>query len=180
MAEYIFPDIGDCITSKTTVLIDGGYFHTACKKLGINVDYKKLRNMFISQFDIIRINYLVTLPDTDEELSVIKLYDWLQFNGYDLHTKWIKESVDSDSFSTNVDIELTIAALVAARKADKIIISSGSGALVPLVEELKRMNVTVCLLGSLEKGVDSELRRKADLYMDIISIKNYIDNTRDS
>ena len=68
--------------SKLAILIDGANLHAATKALGFDIDYKRL-------------GILCHDANRRSEFSSIRpLIDWLDYNGYTVITKTIKEFVD--------------------------------------------------------------------------------------
>jgi uncharacterized LabA/DUF88 family protein len=79
-------------SSKLAILIDGANLHATTKALGFDIDYKRLLQEFRSRdFGA----FYVTMLTEDQEFSSIRpLIDWLDYNGYTVITKTIKEFVD--------------------------------------------------------------------------------------
>ena len=79
-------------STKLAILIDGANLHATTKALGFDIDYKRLLQEFRSQ-DLGA--FYVTMLTEDQEFSSIRpLIDWLDYNGYTVITKTIKEFVD--------------------------------------------------------------------------------------
>jgi uncharacterized LabA/DUF88 family protein len=181
IVSHIF---GSKIEGRTLVIIDGNNLHWSCKKAGFIPEFKKLRLALLEQFDVKRISYFSTIEDSDDENSLVKLYDWLAYNGYDVNLRFVKGKTDNEGrirIPNNVDVEICISVMraISLGNIDNLIMFSGSQQLTMLVEEAKRMNVRTFIISGLDNSVSDELRRSADVYVDIRDIEPIIRSTKD-
>jgi uncharacterized LabA/DUF88 family protein len=103
-------------SSKLAILIDGANLHATTKALGFDIDYKRLLQEFRSRdFGA----FYVTMLTEDQEFSSIRpLIDWLDYNGYTVITKTIKEFVDPvgrRKLKGDMNVELAIQAMELAQ-----------------------------------------------------------------
>jgi uncharacterized LabA/DUF88 family protein len=121
--------------------------------------------------------FYTTIPDDDEISTIRPLLDWLDYNGYAVITKAMKEFVDVGGHRKvkgNMGIELAVDAMELARHVDHIVLFSGDGAFRPLVGALQRRGVRVTVVSTLSSNppaIASELRRQADTFIDLESLK---------
>ena len=80
---------------RIALFIDGANLHTAAKTLGFDIDYKKLLTFFAEKGVLIRAFYYTALLDDQEYSPIRPLVDWLDYNGYTMVTKPLKEYTDS-------------------------------------------------------------------------------------
>ena len=117
----------------------------------------------------------------DQEYSSIRpLIDWLDYNGYTVVTKATKEFVDQTGrrkVKGNMDIELAVDAMEIAHTIDHMVLFSGDGDFRSLVEAVQRKGVKVTVVSTVSTQppmVADELRRQADVFLDIIELQSKI------
>ena len=74
-----------------------------------------------------------------------------------------------------MDIELAVGAMELAEQVDEIVLFSGDGDFRSLVESLQRRGVRVTVISTISSNppmVADELRRQADLFIDLIDLKS--------
>ena len=117
----------------------------------------------------------------DQEYSPIRpLVDWLDYNGYTMVTKPTKEFTDSAGrrkIKGNMDIELAIDVLEMADKLDHVVLFSGDGDFRRLVDAVQRKGCRVTVVSTVRSQppmVADELRRQADVFVELQSLQNQI------
>ncbi len=165
---------------KLAIFIDGANLYSSAKALDFDIDYKLLLKWLASRGRIIRSFYYTALIE-DQEYSPIKpLADWLDYNGYSLITKPVREFTDTNGrkkIKGNMDIELAIDMMEIAENADHIMLFSGDGDFRRLVEAVQRKGVRVTVVSTLESNpvmISDELRRQADHFLDLDLLSPYI------
>jgi uncharacterized LabA/DUF88 family protein len=155
------------------LFIDGANLHTTCKALGFDVDFKRLLIEFQSRGALVRAFFYTTVFEDNEFSTLRPLLDWLDYNGYAVVTKAMKEFVDASGnrkIKGNMDIELAIDAMELADHVDQIVLFSGDGSFRSLVEALQRRGVRVTVVSSIASHppmIAGELRRQADAFEDL-------------
>ncbi|MDQ7030935.1 MAG: NYN domain-containing protein [Ardenticatenia bacterium] len=171
---------------RFVIFIDGSNLYHTLRDLGIHLDYKRLLDFFKRRGHLLRAFYYTALLDSSTPDWLIRLTDWLSYNGYTVITKrarvFRRRSVDVegqvhmvDEVKGNVDIELAIDMLTLAPYYDTAILFSGDGDFVRLVEAVQRMGVRVVVVSSektAESTVSDDLRRQADEFIDLVDIAN--------
>ena len=120
--------------------------------------------------------YYTALVEDQEYSSIRPLVDWLDYNGYRVVTKPIKEFVDSTGrrkVKGNMDIELAIDALELAPMIEHMVLFSGDGDFRSLVEAMQRRGVRVTVVSTISSQppmIADELRRQADEFVDLASL----------
>src|SRR5439155_655798 len=114
----------------------------------------------------------------DQEYSSIRpLIDWLDYNGYSVVTKATKEFVDQAGrrkIKGSMDIELAVDAMEIAGSIDHMVLFSGDGDFRSLVEAVQRRGVRVTVVSTISTQppmVADELRRQADVFLDIVELQ---------
>ena len=165
---------------RLALFIDGANFFATAKALDFDVDYKLLRQEFMRRGKLIRAFYYTALLENDEFSAVRPLVDWLYFNGYAVVTKAAKEYIDSigrRKIKGSMEVELTVDALELAPRIDHVVIFSGKGEFVPLVQSLQRQGIKVSIVSSIRcqlAMVSDDLRRQADNFIELDDLRSVI------
>ncbi len=162
---------------KIALFIDGANLYAASKTLGFDIDYRKLLKAFQKRGYLLRAYYYTALVEDQEYSSIRPLSDWLDYNGYKVVTKAAKEFTDSTGrrkVKGNMDIELTVDAMQLTDTVDHFVIFSGDGDFRSLVEALQRKGRKVSVVSTLTTQpamISDELRRQADHFIDLVSLR---------
>ena len=154
-------------TEKIALFIDGANLYATAKSLGFDIDYKRLLRAF----------YYTAVIEDQEYSSIRPLIDWLDYNGYSVVTKATKEFVDQTGrrkVKGNMDIELAVDAMEIAGSIDHMVLFSGDGDFRSLVEAVQRRGVRVTVVSTISTQppmVADELRRQADIFLDIVELQ---------
>ena len=161
---------------RVALFIDGIKLHATAKALGFEIDYKKLLRVFNKSGTLLRAFYYTTVMDDLEYCAVRPLVDWLDYNGYMVITKPIKEFIDDGGrrkVKTNMDIDFAVGAMETADHVDEIVLFSGEGNLRPLIAALQRRGVRVIVVSTAASEppmVADEIRRQADEFVDLAEL----------
>ena len=96
---------------KVALFIDGANLYAAARALGFDIDYKRLLSVFGENARVIRAFYYTALIEDQEYSPIRPLVDWLDYNGYTLVTKPVKEYMDDQGrrkVKGNMDIEMAV------------------------------------------------------------------------
>ncbi len=165
---------------KTAIFIDGSNLYATARTLGFDIDYKKLLAHFRERTRLIRAIYYTALMDEAEYSPLRPLIDWLDYNGYMVVTKPVKEFTDSAGrrkLKGNMDIELAVDMMRLAPKLDHVILFSGDGDFRSLVEAVQEMGCRVTVISSVETRpamIADDLRRQADDFVELLDMKDII------
>jgi uncharacterized LabA/DUF88 family protein len=164
-------------TEKIALFIDGANLYATAKSLGFDIDYKRLLREFQSRGYLLRAFYYTAVIEDQEYSSIRPLIDWLDYNGYTVVTKATKEFVDQTGrrkVKGNMDIELAVNAMEIAGTIDHMVLFSGDGDFRSLVEAVQRRGVRVTVVSTISTQppmVADELRRQADIFLDIVDLQ---------
>ncbi len=167
-------------TERLAIFIDGANLYATAKSLGFDIDYKRLLSFFRSKAQLVRALYYTALAEDQEYSSIRPLVDWLDYNGYTMVTKPIKEFTDSQGrrkIKGNMDIELTVDAMRMAEVVDHVVLFTGDGDFRALVAALQMKGRRVSVISTLQTQppmVADELRRQADQFVDIADLEPLI------
>lgn len=165
---------------RLAIFIDGTNLYSAAKALDLELDYKLLRQEFIRRGALVRLSYHIALLENDEPSVLRPLVDWLSYNGYSVVSKTAREYVDTSGYrkvKANVTTDIAVAAMEIAPHVSHIVLMSGDGDLVALVEALKRKGVRVSIVSTVyskPSTISDELRRVADYFIDLEQLKPII------
>ena len=175
-------------TGRVAIFIDGSNLYHTLRDLGLHLDYKRVLDYFTQDASLFRAFYYTALLDESSPDWLIRLTDWLSYNGYMVITKKARvfqrrhtdvegERHTVNEVKGNIDIELAIDMLTLAPYYDTAVLFSGDGDFVRLVEAVQRWGVRVLVVSSertSESTVSDELRRQADLFLDLVDIADDI------
>jgi uncharacterized LabA/DUF88 family protein len=165
---------------RFSVFIDGANLYQTAKSLGYDVDYRRLLEVFASSGRLLRAYYYTALLDEQEYSPIRPLVDWLDYNGYTMVTKPLKEfshGTGRRKFKGNMDVEITVDAMEIAGAVDHIILMTGDGDFRRLIEALQRKGVKVSVVSTIKTQppmVADELRRQADFFIELADLTDHI------
>jgi uncharacterized LabA/DUF88 family protein len=165
-------------TSRIALFIDGLNLNLTLRTLGFDIDFRRLLNEFESRGELVRAFYYTTIIE-DQNSTVRPLVDWLNYNGYTVVTKPMKESVDASGrrrIKGKISIELAVDAMEFADQFDEMVLFSGDGEYRRLVEAVQRRGVRVTVVSTISSQpmIADELRRQADAFTDLLALKPHI------
>lgn len=161
---------------KLAIFIDGANLYGAAKGLQFDIDYKRLLELFARKGILVRAFYYTAVAE-DQEFSPLRpLVDWLDYNGFAVVTKPLKEFTDAQGrrrVKGNMDIEIAVDMLELADKVDHVVLFSGDSDFRRLVEAVQRKGVRVSVVSSVRSSppmVADELRRQCDQFLELAEI----------
>jgi uncharacterized LabA/DUF88 family protein len=107
-----------------------------------------------------------TKEDRDYRLKLYRYHDILRQCGFKVIKKYVKHFVDDEGILTtkaNADMDLAIDALLQARNLDRIILLTGDGDFIRLVQALQNMGCRVEVIAF--NNVSGELKEEADSFL---------------
>ncbi|MBB4305153.1 uncharacterized LabA/DUF88 family protein [Rhodobium orientis] len=161
---------------KIALFIDGANLYATAKSLSFDIDYKKLLAAFQKKGYLLRAYYYTALIEDQEYSSIRPLIDWLDYNGYKVVTKPVKEFFDSSGrrkIKGNMDIELAVDVMELSEHIDHIVLFSGDGDFRSLVETVQRRGRKVSVVSTLVTQppmIADDLRRQADHFIDLADL----------
>ncbi len=170
---------------RIALFIDGANLYSAARGLGFDIDYRRLLDTFRAKGVLLRAFYYTALLEEQDYSPLRPLIDWLDYNGYSVVTKPAKEFTDAAGrrrVKGNMDIELAIDALELADKLDHIVLFSGDGDFRRLVEAIQRKGKRVTVVSTIRTQppmIADELRRQADIFIDLDMMRGTIGRNQD-
>ncbi|WP_419904120.1 NYN domain-containing protein [Kiloniella sp.] len=165
---------------RVALFIDGSNLYATARALGFDIDYKRLLSLFAEQCKLIRAYYYTALIEDQEYSPIRPLVDWLDYNGYNMITKPAKEFTDATGrrkVKGNMDIELAIDVMEMSDNLEHIVLFSGDGDFRRLIEAVQRKGVRVTVVSTVRSQpsmIADELRRQADVFLDLVELKGEI------
>jgi len=165
---------------RLALFIDGANLYSAARSLGFDIDYKRLLSLFQSKGRLIRAFYYTALVEEQDYSPIRPLIDWLDYNGYTMVTKPVKEFTDTAGrrkVKGSMDIELAIDVMEMSDRLDHIVLFSGDGDFRRLVEAVQRRGARVTVVSTIRSQppmVSDELRRQADNFVELQELSQSI------
>ncbi|UTW56884.1 NYN domain-containing protein [Kordiimonas sp. SCSIO 12610] len=163
---------------RLALFIDGSNLYATARALSMEIDYKALRAFFSKQGRLVRAFYYTAILEDQEYSPLRPLIDWLDYNGFTLVTKPVKEFTDDQGrrkIKGNMDIEIAVDMLNISENIDHIVLFSGDGDFRRLIEAVQRRGVRVSVISSNKTQpsmIADELRRQADQFIDLMQLEN--------
>ncbi|MFK7791721.1 MAG: NYN domain-containing protein [Devosiaceae bacterium] len=162
---------------RVAFFIDGANFYQTARSLSIDIDYRRMLNSFVGDAYLLRAHYYTALADDQEFSSLRPLIDWLDYNGFIITTKPMREFNDNSGqrrrMRPGLEVDLTVDAMTLCQEVNHIVIFSGDGIYKPLVEALQSRGCKVTVVSSLKTQpsmVSDELRRQADHFLELADL----------
>ncbi len=162
---------------RLAMFIDGPNLFGAARALGFDIDYRRMLTLFAAKGRLLRAFYYTALVENEEYSPLRPLVDWLDYNGYTMVTKPVKEFTDAQGrrrIKGNMDIELAIDMLDMANHVQHIVLFSGDGDFRRLVEAVQKKGVRVSVVSSIRTQppmISDELRRQADNFIELADLQ---------
>ncbi|MFT6072640.1 MAG: uncharacterized LabA/DUF88 family protein [Alphaproteobacteria bacterium] len=176
LEDVLYPD------EKVAIFIDGANLYGTAKALGLDIDYRKLKQEFSRITRLVRIYYYTAIIDDAEYSPVRPLVDWLDYNGYTLVTKPVREYTDAltgrKKIKGSMDIDLAVDAMSISSTIDHVVIVSGDGDYKRLAEALQKQGRRVSVISTIVTQppmISDELRRQADTFIELNDLRPYIE-----
>jgi uncharacterized LabA/DUF88 family protein len=166
-------------SNRIALFIDGANLHATARTLGFDIDYKRLLNEFEARGPLLRAFYYTAIED-QEYSSVRPLTDWLNYNGYTVVTRAVKEFTDARGrrkANGSIHVEMAVDAMYLADQIDQMVLFSGDGDFRSLVEAVQRRGVRVTVISTISSHppmIADELRRQADVFTDLVDLQSNI------
>jgi uncharacterized LabA/DUF88 family protein len=168
------------MNDKIALFIDGANLHAAARTLGFDVDFGRLLAEYEKQGSLVRAYFYTAISDEGDFSNIRPLVDWLEYNGFTVRTKPVREFDDGEGrrrFKRNVTVELAVDVLEIAPHINRAIIFSGDGDLRALIAAIQRRGVHATVVSSLLTAppmIADDLRRQADTFLELDSIRSLI------
>ncbi len=166
---------------KLAVFIDGANLYAATKALDFDIDYKLLLEWFSERSRLVRAFYYTALAEDQEYSPIRPLVDWLDYNGYTMVTKPVKEFIDANGrkkIKNSIDIELALDMIELSGNIDHVVLFSGDGDFYRLLKYVQSRGVRVTVISTIETSpamIADDLRRQADQFIDLSELVKMID-----
>ncbi len=165
---------------RIALFIDGANLYAAARSLNFDIDYRRMLQLFATKGRLVRAFYYTALSEHEDYSPIRPLVDWLDYNGYTMVTKPVKEYTDSlgrRKVKGNMDIELAIDVLEMSDNLDHVFIFSGDGDFRRLVESVQKKGVRVSVVSTMKSNppmVADELRRAADNFVELADLAEHV------
>lgn len=161
--------------NRIGVFVDVQNVQETFERQGREVRYDALQQRFISNSkrDKFDFKFVAFVPYRSGDERRQRLIDALSFQGYRVVAKPVRERLDG-SVKANMDIELTLEILSMSAHLEEVVIVSGDGDFVALVDWLSKQGKRVVVIG-LGRGFTSvELIRACDEYMNLEELEGVV------
>lgn len=161
--------------SKVGIFVDVQNVQETFERQGREVRYDALQQNITanSKREKSDFKFVAFVPYRSGDERRQRLIDALSFQGYRVVAKPVRERLDG-SVKANMDIELTLEILSMSEQLEEVILVTGDGDFVALVDWLSKKGKRVVIIG-LGRGFTSvELIRACDEYMNLEEIEGAV------
>jgi uncharacterized LabA/DUF88 family protein len=168
------------VEGRVAVFIDGANLYQSARALGFDIDYRRLHEILTGEGRFVRAYYYTALMDEQDYSPIRPLVDWLDYNGYTMVTKPLKEFTQITGrrrYKGNMDVEIAVDVMELAPHVEQIVLVSGDGDFRRLVEAVQRKGVRVTVISTIRTQppmIADELRRQADSFVDLAELQPLI------
>ncbi len=155
-------------SERTGVFIDGANHWHALQANNLRMDWAIVKEQIAENCTLISLRYYTGVLKENQDNPVQKLVDWLSYNGYLTVTKFAR-LVDEDKLKANMDIEIAVDMMILAPRLDHIILFTGDGDFVRVVEAVQLLGCKVTVVSTPNACADI-LKRVADEFVDLQDI----------
>lgn len=169
---------------RCAIFIDGPSIHQICRSLDVDIDYRALRSIFADAGYLVQARFYATIANDQSYSPLRPLIDWLSYNGFVVVTRPGRGGPDDDAARRSdhgILVELAVDALELSSKLDHVILFSGNGDFLRLIQSLQRRSVRTTIVGpAIEAGsmVSDDLRRQVDTYIDLRTLLPFVAKER--
>jgi uncharacterized LabA/DUF88 family protein len=153
---------------KTGIFIDAANNYHAFESAGVRLDYEALLNSFQDKCQLVTIRYYSGISDNPKYKSVKSAIDWLSYNGYVTVTKPVRV-MEGGIMRANMDVEIAVDVMAACPKLDHVVLFTGDGDFVYLLQTIQRLGVKVSIVSGA-KQISDDLKRQADRFFDVSTL----------
>ena len=168
---------------RVALFIDGANLYQAARALDFDIDYKRLLEIFAADARLIRAYYYTALLDDQEYSPIRPLVDWLDYNGFTMITKPLKEFTHATGrrkFKGNMDVEIAVHAMEIAPACRSHLPdvrrwrfpSAGRGIAASSRRPCQRRQHHPPTIADDDRH--DELRRQADFFVDLANLQHEI------
>lgn len=174
-------------SEKIAVFIDGAALYRTAKQLGFEIDWKLLREFFVSKGRVVRLHYytLVWTEENEDDkgdkdyVPMRPLLDYLSYNGYSVISTVAQQYTDQGGESRRrgiIGVDLAVDAMQLAPQVDHFVMVMGGGEYRKLFQTLQNQGKKITLVGTITTGgmLADILRRTSDDFIEVDKIKNAI------
>ena len=163
------------LKGKTAVYIDAANIFYASKTLKYKIDFEKLFHYFKDKYKVTKVSYYTGFdPENNKQ---IKFLDKLDNFGYAVIKKPLKKINNKRGRTlkekANLDVELSIDAILDEGKYKNIVLVSGDSDFAYLLKILKKADRKLIVI-SARGHISRELIKSSDVYVPLEDLKEYI------
>lgn len=164
---------------RIALFIDGAHLYTATKALKFDIDYQLLLQTFQKQGHLLRAFYYCLAPDDNDEFSIRRTIDWLDYNGYKIVLKPMRNQLNDikPKNKSHFSMEIAVDMLNLAPRLDHCIVFAGDHDLCYPIDAMQKQGVRISAVATTQSNpplIADELRRQIDNFIDLQTFKTHI------
>ncbi len=162
-------------SERIAIFIDGENIHYSAKHMNMRLDYIKMCKALAGDRRLIRATFYTAISNQSE--GKIDFINFLRLNGFRVVTKELRSFTEAETqqrfFRGNLDLDIAIDIYEMLPGLDTVILCSGDGDFVRLVESIGRhgKHVEVC---ALREMTSTDLIAVSDEYIDLGTMRDHL------
>ena len=161
---------------RVAIFIDGENIHYSAKHMNMRLDYLKMCQVLGDGRRLVRATFYTSVSVQSE--AKMDFIIFLKLNGFRVVTRELRPHGGEGEptprgYRGNLDLQMAIDVLELFPKLDSVVICTGDGDFVPLLEAAARRGCHVELCG-LREMTSTDLIAAADEYVDLATLKDRV------
>lgn len=169
---------------SAALFIDGANTYSTTRALDIDLDYSLLYDYCEKTWGggtLVQARYYTATKESPDGAQPLRtLLDWLEYNRYSVVAKPLKEYTDSNGVKRwrgNMNIELALDAIGMVSSLKTFVLMSGNSDFCRLLQDMQQHGVRTVVISTLmtdPPSVADDLRRQADIFVDLDSLRDVV------
>lgn len=155
---------------RVIVFIDGSNLFYAASHLNIEIDYVKLLRYLTARDYLVHVFFYTGYDPTNEKQQ--GFLHWMSHHGFRVITKAVAQAPNGAK-SANLDVEIAVDMMRLSQQCDTIVLVSGDGDFVYVVDAIADRGVRVEVVG-LRAMTSAGLIDVANCYIDLAAIQQTV------
>ena len=166
------------------IIVDGASMHAAARALEFDIDFSRICRFSSEAGRLIRSEYYTVIPaaSATETQSIRPLTDWLDYNGWHLITPVGRDVTDHATGrrflnKSAIIADIAVGIIRMGRIVDHILLFASRSDYCPAIDDVQTAGVRVTVVSTVTTTpviIADELRRQADQFIDLDSIRDEI------
>lgn len=163
-------------TERLALFIDGPHLTAAARALEIDIDFRRLLDLFRQNGRLVRAYYYSVTADGSDDSGMHKFLDWLSCNGFAVvvaPAQPFRDASGARVYRGKSYVSFCLGVMQTAGMFDDLVLFTGDGNYCYLVQYIQQMGKRVTVVSTLRVApvmVADKLRRQADQFVELAQL----------